>query len=133
MAIGRRCSALKASTLRQYRDDLERRLDAVMALQPTNRHGIRLRKRYGRFRDHLFTFVTDPTVPATNNGSERDLRPSVVFRKVTNGFRSTWGADFFAAVRSVIDTGRRHALSPYDAIRKALAAEPLLTSSSLPG
>jgi transposase len=26
-------------------------------------------------------------VPATNNVSERHLRPSVIFRKVTNGFR----------------------------------------------
>jgi len=125
VALGRRRAGLEAGTLRQHRDELERRLDRVMALQPTNRHGVRLRKRYGAVRDHLFTFVTDPTVPATNNGSERDLRPSVVFRKVTNGFRSHWGADFFAGVRSVIDTGRRHALSPLEAIRQTLAAQPL--------
>ncbi len=47
----------------------------------------------------------------TRNNSDRlnrrdsALRPSVVFRKVTNGFRSAWGADLFAGVRSVIDTG----------------------------
>jgi transposase len=130
VAIGRRRAGLKASTLAQYRADLDRRLDAVMAQQPTTKDGLRLRKRYGQFRDHLFTFVTDPAVPATNNGCERDLRPSVVFRKVTNGFRSEWGANFFAAVRSVIDTGRRHALSPLDAIRNTLAAQPLLAPST---
>ena len=32
----------------------------------------------------------------TNNVSERALRPSVIFRKVTNGFRSDWGAKVYA-------------------------------------
>ena len=35
-------------------------------------------------------------VPATNNISECEIRPSVVFRKVTNGFRSDWGAQIHA-------------------------------------
>jgi transposase len=126
VVVGRKRHRLRDATLGQYRRDLERRMDAVMALQPTNRHGIRLRKRYGALREHLFTFVTDPTVPYTNNGSERDLRPSVIFRKVTNGFRSDWGAQFFAAVRTVIDTGRRHAIDPFDVIRRTLAAQPIL-------
>ena len=53
-------------------------------------------------------------MPFTNNDSERALRPSVIFRKVTNGSRSEWGAEFFAAVRSVIGTGRLHGLSPFE-------------------
>ena len=39
-----------------------------------------------------FAFVTRRDVPSTNNGSERALRPSVIFRKVTGGFRSPEGA-----------------------------------------
>ena len=90
----------------------------------------RLRQSYGQFRDRLFTFLTDPSVPAANNGCEQDLRPSVVYRKVTNGFRAPWGADLFAGVRSVIDTGRRHALSPFAAIQRALAGQPLFCAQS---
>ncbi len=56
-------------------------------------------------------------VPYTNNASERALRPSVVFRKVTNGFRSQCGRQLFAAARSVIDTGRQNGLSVFQAIR----------------
>ena len=56
-------------------------------------------------------------VPYTNNASERALRPSVVFRKVTNSFRSQCGGRLFAAVRSVIDTGRQNGLSVFQAIR----------------
>jgi len=48
VAIGRRRDRLKASTLGHYRADLERRMDRLMALKPTNRHGLRLRGRCGR-------------------------------------------------------------------------------------
>ena len=74
---------------------------------PTNSHGRRLRKRYGKVRSHLFTFLEHPEVPPDNNGSERELRPTATYRKVTGGFRSTWGADLFAGVRSVLGTAAR--------------------------
>jgi transposase len=41
---------------------------------------------------HMCVFVTNRAIPATNNGSERALRPCVTFRKITNGFRTEWGA-----------------------------------------
>ena len=44
---------------------------------------------------------------------------STVFRNVTNGFRSDWGRDLFAAVRSVVNTGKRHGLSAFQAIQNA--------------
>jgi transposase len=92
-------------------------MDVIMMLKPINRHGIRLRKRFAKVRSNLFVFVTNRAVPYTNNASERALRPSVIFRKVTNGFRSKWGAHLFAAVRSVVDTGRQNGLSVFQAIR----------------
>lgn len=133
VAIGRRRATLTDATLRQYRQTLERRLDTIMAAQPTNRHGIRLRKRFGSLREHLFTFITERDVPSTNNGSERALRPSVIFRKVTNGFRSEWGRDLYAAVRSVVGTAQRGSLSPFHAIRNALALKPVAGIQPLPG
>ena len=124
--LAHRRPRLKDSTLRQYAYDLERRLDKVMARQPTNAHGRRLRKRYGKDRDSLFTFMTERDVPPTNNASERDLRPSTIFRKVTNGFRSEWGSELYAGVRSTLNTGRRQGLSAYEAIQAAIDGEPLL-------
>ena len=38
----------------------------------------------------------------------------MILRKATNGTRSEWGAEFFAAVRSVIGTGPLNGLSPFD-------------------
>lgn len=93
---------------------------------PTNRHGQRLRKRYGTLREHLFTFLDHPDVTADNNGSERELRPTATYRKVTGGFRSTWGADLYAAVRSVVGTAARHGTNAYQAIRATLQGQSLL-------
>lgn len=120
-AIHQRRDTLAASTLYQYRGDLQRRVDRCLASQPTTPHGRRLQKRYTKIRDHLFLFLEDASIPPTNNSSEQAIRMSTVFRKVTNGFRSEWGRDLFAAVRSVVNTGKRHGLSAYQAIQKALS------------
>jgi transposase len=65
-------------------------------------------------------------VPYTNNACERALRPSVIFRKVTGGFRSKWGAEVYAAAASVIATGRLHGLTALQAVSNALAGKPVL-------
>jgi len=106
IAIGRRRDSLKDTTLRQYRADLDRRLDRIMAAVPIGEPGRKLRKRIAANRGHLFVFVTNRCVPYTNNVSERSLRPSVIFRKVTNGFRCEWGAETYAAFRSVVGTAK---------------------------
>ncbi len=124
VAIGRRRDRLRDTTLGQYRADLDRRLDQVLALPRCGEAADRLRRRIARDRGHLFVFVTDRDVPATNNVSERALRPSVIFRKVTNGFRSEWGANTYAAFRSVVSTAKANGRSVLNDLRQALAISP---------
>lgn len=124
--LARRRRTLAQSTRRQYRQRLERDLDAIMARAPTQRDGRRLRKRYARVREHLFTFLDHPEAAADNNASERDLRPTAVHRKVTGGFRSDWGANLFAAIRSLIGTAGRNGIDPYQAIRMTLHGQAIL-------
>jgi transposase len=126
VVLARRHRSLAESTRREYRRRLEHALDAVMALAPSNRHGQRLRRRYGKLREHLFTFLDHPEVTADNNGSERELRPTATYRKVTGGFRSEWGADLYAAVRSVIGTAARRGIGAYQAIRTILQGQSVL-------
>jgi hypothetical protein len=59
------------------------------------------------------------------NGSQRALRPCAVFRKITNGFRTEWGAKLYANIRSVIETGRRRGIGALHAVRLTLAGQPL--------
>jgi transposase len=123
IAIGRRRGRLADGTLKQYLADLERRLDRIMAAVPLGEPGRKLRKRIAANRAHLFVFVTNRDVPYTNNISERHLRPSVIFRKVTNGFRCEWGAETYAAFRSVVSTAKANRASALDVLRFVLAAQ----------
>ena len=118
--LRRRWSDLADSTRYQYRCRLYRDLDSILALLPTQEDGLRLKKRYRELRENLFLFLDDPSIPPTNNSSEQALRWSVIFRKVTNGFRSDWGRDLFAAVRSIVNTGKRQGFSAFESILIAL-------------
>jgi len=94
-----------------------------MALSPVTTDGRRLRKRYAKVRDHLFTFLDHPELAADNNSSERELRPTAIYRKVTGGFRSDWGANLYAAIRSVIGTAKRRGIDAYQAIKATLSGQ----------
>ncbi|MBA3811701.1 MAG: IS66 family transposase [Caulobacteraceae bacterium] len=126
IAIGRRRDDLKDATLAQYRADLERRLTAILDPPPTTTAGRKLAKGVKKCRNDLFLFVVRRDTPYTNNGSERALRPSVIFRKVTGCFRSHWGARLYAAALSVIATGRLHGKSALEAIREVISPSPAL-------
>ena len=126
VVLARRRTSLAESTRRAYQQRLDRELDKIMALAPINQHGRRLRKRYGKVRSHLFTFLAHPDTPPDNNGSERELRPTATYRKVTGGFRSNWGADLFANVRSVVGTAARHGIDAYHAIQTILRGVSVL-------
>ena len=94
----------------------------MLALKPTNREGFHLRASMAvDARDKLLVFLTRRDVEPTNNVSERALRPSVIFRRVTNGFRSGWGAKIYADLCSIVATGRLAGRSPLASIRAATA------------
>jgi transposase len=129
VAIGKRRDTLKDSTLAQYLADLDRRLSRLLSgPAPTNKAARRLFRAMRRDRDDLFRFITRRDVPYTNNACERALRPSVIFRKVTNCFRAEWGAKVYAAAASVMATGRLHGLTALEALRAALAGVPIMRS-----
>jgi transposase len=127
VAIGKRRDTLKDSTLAQYHADLERQLSRLLAAaMPRYPAARRLFRAMRRDRADLFRFVVSRDVPYTNNACERALRPSVIFRKVSGGFRAEWGATVYAAAASVIATGRLHGLTALAAIRAALAGGAII-------
>jgi transposase len=123
IAIGRRRKVLKDTTLKQYLYDLDRRLDRIMAAVPVGEPGRKLHKRMLANRAHLFVFMSNRAVPFTNNISERHLRPSVIFRKVTNGFRCEWGAETYAAFRSIVGTAKANRASVLDTVQFVISAK----------
>ncbi len=116
IALGRRRDKIAESTLNKHRNKLKRLLHQILELKPENEAGQKLMARYRRLKRELLLFLDDDGVPPTNNSSEQALRPSVIFRKVTNCFRSDWGSQLFARVRSVFDTAKRQGISNFDAL-----------------
>jgi transposase len=117
------------ATMAAHARALRQELDRLLDLQPTNRQGNHLRAAISvDGREKLLVFMTRRDVEPTNNASERALRPSVIFRKVTNGFRSTWGANAHADLRSIVATARLAGLGALAAVRAALdpASPPAL-------
>ena len=123
--VGRRRDDLQDTTLAQYHAKAERRLDALLGPSAAHPAGQVLQAQIKAWRTKFFVFMTDRRVPATNNISEREIRPSVVFRKVTNGFRSDWGAGVHAGYRSLTSTARLHAHTAIDAVRALVSGREI--------
>src|SRR5215218_116835 len=106
-ALSERVTSLAASTLAAKRRTLERQLSAILATASSCDLTRALQAKISRAREQLLTFLDHPgQVEATNNACERALRPAVVQRKVTNGYRAMWAAHGEAAIRTVVDTAR---------------------------
>jgi transposase len=118
--IGRRRPTLKDSTLAVYAAQAERRLDALVGVPAAHPAGADLQRQIKAWRTKFFVFLTNRNVPPTNNISEREIRPSVVFRKVTGGFRSDWGARVHAGYRSITGTARLRGRAALDTVREFL-------------
>jgi transposase len=126
-AVGRRRRGLKDATLRHHGRKLEARLDRLLAHAPTCAAAKKLRRAILRHRQHLWVFLEQRQIEPTNNGSERGLRPAATFRKVTNCFRTAWGAKLYADIRSVLETARRRSIAALTAITLDLRGAPLVT------
>jgi len=124
-AIAGRRPHLADATLRSYAYKLDGALDALMRIVPAHAAGQKLQQAIKSCRRYLFVFLVDRAIEPTNNGSEQALRPCVIFRKVTNCFRSQWGANLYADIRSVLETARRRAIGALNAIRLTLNGMPL--------
>jgi transposase len=124
-AIAGRRPQLADATLRSYAYKLDAALDRLMRIAPVHVAGKKLQDAIKSCRRYLFVFLVDRAIPPTNNGSEQALRPCVIFRKVTNCFRSQWGANLYADIRSTIETARRRAIGALEAIRLTLNGTPL--------
>jgi transposase len=122
-ALAERVTHLAASTLSAKRRSLDRQLGAILATSSRCDLTRELQAKISRARDQLLVFLAYPgQVEPTNNGSERLLRPAVVQRKVTNGYRAMWAAEGEAAIRTVVDTARITGSSPFSTVLKTIGA-----------
>jgi len=120
--LARAIESFAALTIARKKRELESSLAALLVAATGCDLARQLQAKIARARDQLLTFCDYPgEVEATNNGSERKLRPCVIQRKVTNGYRAMWAAQAEADVRTTIDTARLKGANPFDVIVATLA------------
>ncbi len=121
-ALWRSLAGIAASTVARKRRKLDDRIGRILCARSDCEVTSALLRKIANARDQLLTFLDAPDlVQPTNNDCERALRPAVISRKVTNGFRSSWAAHADAAMRTVIDTERLAGVGPYHAIRSTIS------------
>jgi transposase len=88
--------------------------------RPPRRVGHNLLLRLSTRKQDVLRFLTDPSVPFTNNLAEQDGRMMKLRQKISGGFRSEDGAKNFAVIRSVLSTARKQGWN----MLQTLTAEP---------
>lgn len=121
---------LDQPTVDRRRRFLEDRLDAILAEPADHKDVRRIQKRLRRHRDELFTFLDyAPLVSPYNNHSEQQMRGPVISRRISQGNRSSGGAQAQAILMSLFRSMELHGRNPIDELLSlaqiAIARKPL--------
>lgn len=91
-----------------------------------------LLKRLDERQDEVLRFATDLSVPFTNNQAERDLRMAKLQMKISGCWRTTQGAQTFAALRSYTATARKNDIPLLEALARLLTGDPWIPAAAAP-
>ena len=119
---------VSAAALAELREAFDDRLLALLVRPRGVPAYATLAEHLGRHFASWFTFLSDPSVPATNWEAEQAIRPAVVKRKVWGGNRTAAGASAQGVLLSVLRTCRQQAVSALAFVSQTLRTfgNPLL-------
>jgi len=132
LALKTRSPTLSAHGLAVARGRIEAALDRLLDYHRTNPENEKFAAHLFKHRDHLFTFLDEPGVAATNNLAERQLRPAVVARKLSAGNRSQRGAHTHAVLASLAATCRQQGRRFTELAARLLCQPQNAQASSIP-
>ena len=67
-----------------------------------------------------FRFLTDPNIEPTNNGTEREIRHTVIDRRITQGTRGDAGMRWCERIWTTIAMFKKQERNVFDFIHKSL-------------
>jgi len=91
---------------------------------PNKRILNRFAKRLKRHKDEVLTFLHYKDIDYHNNHAEQQIRPDVIFRKITYGNRSYNGAENHSVIMSILQTAKLNGIDPIGALEKILLRSP---------
>jgi transposase len=77
-------------------------------------------KRLNKYKDELFTFLYEKNIDYHNNHAEQQIRPDVIFRKITFQNRSLKGAENHQVLMSILQTAKLNNIDPIKALTQIL-------------
>ena len=93
-----------------------------MRRPPDHKLAKKLAKRFeGQAAENYFRFLTDPIEP-TNNGTERQIRPVVIYRRITQGTRSQAGMRWCERIWTAVATCKKQQRNVFDFIHESIVA-----------
>jgi transposase len=95
----------------------------------------RFAKRLERHKNELLTFLYEKGIDSHNNHAEQQIRPDVIFRKITFGNRSHNGAQYHSVIISILQTAKLNGIDAIRTFENVLLGSkqyPLLTALSPP-
>jgi transposase len=91
----------------------------------------KLARRFrGRAAEDYFRFLTEPRVEPTNNGTERQIRPVVIDRRITQGTRGDAGMRWCERIWTTLATCKKQNRNVFEFIHQSLLAH--WTNASYP-
>ena len=85
-----------------------------------------LLKRLEKYKENYLMWTLNEEIPFSNNVSERSLRSSKTKMKVSGQFINLKNAEYYANIRSYLETGHRHGVNSSELIERALKGDPIL-------
>src|SRR5262245_14868224 len=89
---------------------------------PTSEAASRLARRFEKYGDCYFRFITTPGVEPTNNAAEQAIRFVVIDRHITQGTRGEAGQRFCERMWTVVATCAQQGRSVFEYLRAAVQA-----------
>jgi len=116
LALKREKPTLASRTFSQRAQDLEERLDRLIAASRrfSDAENARFAKRLRKHRPHLLRFLYVDDLEPTNNLAERMLRPAVITRKTNGCNRTKDGAAAHSVLSSVLVTCHQQSIPVLD-------------------
>lgn len=106
------------------RESITQALNDFKFPNPNKRILKRFAKRLIRHKNEILTFLYVKDIDPNNNHAEQQIRPDVIFRKITFGNRSYNGAENHSVIMSIIQTMKLNGIEPIAALEKILLRSP---------
>jgi len=105
---------------RKRREAIKQSLKDFSFPNPNKKILNRFAKRLERHKDEMLTFLYEKEIDFHNNHAEQQIRPDVIFRKITFGNRSPSGAENHSVIMSVLQTAKLNKLDPIRILKDIL-------------